>query len=92
MLFPFQLLNPNYIYDGEFCCLLPPVSQSVGLWGMAERPRVCRVERVFCGAPGVGGNEGLIRLLALVGVGGEPRVTGVPDSSLVQFPQNSSFP
>lgn len=24
--FPFQLLNPNYIYDGEFCCLSSTLS------------------------------------------------------------------
>lgn len=27
VLFPFQLLNPNYIYDGELRHLVPSVSQ-----------------------------------------------------------------
>lgn len=36
VLFPFQLLNPNYIYDGEFCYLVLLVLQSVGSIGHVE--------------------------------------------------------
>ena len=90
--FPFQLLNPNYIYDGECRFLFLLVLQVVGP-GACLRTLKCDLgERVSWGS---GLRQELRSRLfvweALAGVTGAQRASDT-DSFLMQFPQNSSFP
>lgn len=57
VIFPFQLLNPNYIYDGESCSFSPGVIEH------RSREHLGTLEftlwtQVFCGALGLGSISG----------------------------------
>lgn len=92
VLFPFQLLSPNCVYDGE-CRRLPS-----GLTGRGRRGgRVCVPGHAglarrsgFWRSSGWGGDRGP-PACQRGGHGGEPGAL-LTDSFLTQFPQNSSFP
>lgn len=85
--FPFQLLSPNYIYDGECHC---PFCWSYGRCGQGRvSGHSVAWGSGFSGelrAQAAPGSHVLVRK-ALGGQG-----TRGTDSCLLQFPQNSSFP